>query len=226
MLIALVFALTVVIITVLSHLVRELVREKEDRALQVRNYNDELQHRSSNMVQILVNWIELGLKRPDPAEYFAGLSDKLIAWSRSNAILQHSLAGEFNFTDVVELACRPFDHGRIARQGPNPEIGASAARAVVLAIHELATNATKHGALSIPSGHVQMSWEPGGDDTVRVQWLEHGRPATFTAETAGSGLRFLASLTDLHHFQIAPTAHGIMCTFEILQVRDPDRFAT
>ena len=71
-----------------------------------------------------------------------------------------------------------------------------AAQPLAMAVHELATNAVKHGALSAPAGRVSASWRlgraPGGADVLRLRWAEAGGPAVDgPPERRGFGTRVL-----------------------------------
>jgi two-component sensor histidine kinase len=62
--------------------------------------------------------------------------------------------------------------------GPRVMLPAGAAQPLAMAVHELATNATKHGALSVPGGRISISWtvEGGPAGTLRLRWAESGGP--------------------------------------------------
>lgn len=66
--------------------------------------------------------------------------------------------------------------GRIALCGPPIGIGPTAAAALALALHELATNAARHGALSQPQGRVALAWQETADRGIRLVWRESGGP--------------------------------------------------
>ncbi|WP_431272498.1 HWE histidine kinase domain-containing protein [Dankookia sp. P2] len=67
--------------------------------------------------------------------------------------------------------------GRIVLHGPPVGIGPAAAAALALALHELATNSARHGALSQPQGRVALSWEATTAPAIRLVWRETGGPA-------------------------------------------------
>ncbi|TCZ51427.1 HWE histidine kinase domain-containing protein [Roseicella aquatilis] len=66
------------------------------------------------------------------------------------------------------------DTGRIVLDGPEAQVGPTAAAALALALHELATNAARHGALAVPEGRVAVAWEVAA--AVRLTWREAGGP--------------------------------------------------
>jgi hypothetical protein len=63
--------------------------------------------------------------------------------------------------------------------------------AMSLAIHELATNAAKYGALSSATGHVEVSWQIGPDDALALQWRESGGPLVGKPKRRGFGLTLI-----------------------------------
>ncbi len=75
---------------------------------------------------------------------------------------------------------------RIAVHGPKLRLNAAAAQAVGLALHELATNAGKYGALSTDAGRVDVGWRLGGD-TFAMSWTERdGPPVRLTCPAANA----------------------------------------
>ena len=73
---------------------------------------------------------------------------------------------------------------------PPLELSARQSLALALAVHELATNAVKYGALSALTGHVHGSWQtgsPGSDELVRFSWTERGGPAVRKPKRRGFG---------------------------------------
>jgi PAS domain S-box-containing protein len=87
-------------------------------------------------------------------------------------------------------------HGepRVELHGPELRIAAAAVQPLAMALHELATNATKYGALSVPTGLVTLSWEvaAGPPERLRLTWRERGGPPVAAPpEGAGFGTRVL-----------------------------------
>jgi two-component sensor histidine kinase len=86
---------------------------------------------------------------------------------------------------------RPFsatNAGRINAAGPPVVLEPDAVQHLGLALHELATNASKHGALSGPHGEVLIRWQVGEtDDKVRIHWCETGGPTVMPPQRQGFG---------------------------------------
>ena len=75
---------------------------------------------------------------------------------------------------------------RIRLEGPSVNLGANGATSLSLVLHELATNAAKYGALSVPDGVLTVSWEVVGD-TLTMEWTEAGGPPVTTPTHRGFG---------------------------------------
>ena len=82
--------------------------------------------------------------------------------------------------------------------GPNLTLTPSAAQALAMVIHELVTNAVKHGALSRPSGHVSVKWaapaQPTGAAQLAVEWREIGGPPVARVIQPGFGTSLIREL--------------------------------
>ena len=99
-----------------------------------------------------------------------------------------------SLTDLVRDQLAPFREPgseRISVSGPDVLLRPEAAEAIGLALHELATNAVKYGALSVPGGHVTISWALEDHRTeprqFLVNWLEHGGPTVTPPSRTGFG---------------------------------------
>ncbi|WP_082609534.1 PAS domain-containing protein [Bosea sp. Root381] len=100
--------------------------------------------------------------------------------------------------ESVAIALESFDapgSKRFQVGGPRVSLGPRAAMAMVLALHELCTNAVKYGALSTPSGHVTIDWlasRHGADQMIEFRWQEVGGPAvTGRPSRSGFGTRLI-----------------------------------
>lgn len=101
--------------------------------------------------------------------------------SRSLGTLVERVLGPY-LTDPSPILMKP---------GPPLELGFHALQSVGLALHELATNAAKYGALSNPSGTVDLSWHIAQDHQLRITWVERGGPATAPPSGTGFGTKLI-----------------------------------
>ena len=130
------------------------------------------------------------------AEFQAAFGGRLMALARSNDVLTRADWHDAPLQDVIGSALDAHgEPGRITVEGPPVLLDATLAVAVSLAFHELATNAVKHGALSVPAGRVDVSWTitPARNDGSRVDvvWRERGGPAVTPPQRRGFGSHLL-----------------------------------
>ena len=123
---------------------------------------------------------------------------RLNAFSRVQAGVTRSATGTVELKSLVEdellaLATRQGEHLRI--EGPNVGLTPRAAESMSLAIHELATNAVKYGALTVPDGRIRVSWRYAQDESVgdvlAFDWRESGLDAAPTMTREGFGHELL-----------------------------------
>jgi two-component sensor histidine kinase len=96
--------------------------------------------------------------------------------------------------ELVRQQLAPFagiESSRLQLAGPDVIVTAEAAQALGLAIHELATNAIKYGALALPTGKVSISWafdgDPGASRPLLLNWVEQGGPRVTPPQRKGFG---------------------------------------
>jgi len=174
------------------------VTERHRYEAQLRLLLDELNHRVKNTLAIVQALAQQTMRtRPEPADFAAAFSDRLGAMARShNLLTEHSWRGA-GLEELVRGALSAFlDEGRcIDIGGDDVTIPASAAITLGLVLHELATNASKYGALSVPSGRLAVRWtvaEAPGGRAVDLRWTESGGPPVTPPSRRGFGSRLLA----------------------------------
>jgi two-component sensor histidine kinase len=120
---------------------------------------------------------------------------RLMALSRAHDVLTRSdwASGDLQTLFAQELL--PLS-GNVSLDGPGVELAPGAALAVGLIVHELATNALKHGALRSPGGAVAIAWTLGSDGRVTLDWRERGGGPTAPPSRVGFGSRLIAKLVD------------------------------
>jgi two-component sensor histidine kinase len=98
--------------------------------------------------------------------------------------------------EAIEATLAPFNEGRvrIAISGPRAILGQETGGSIALAVHELATNALKYGALSDPDGSVSLAWSLtplGENERIEIVWKEFGGPSVSPPEKEGYGYRVI-----------------------------------
>lgn len=165
------------------------VREKTE---QIRLLLMEVNHRSKNMlatVQALAR-----RSAPDDPLYVARLEERV----RSLAINQDILVQrEWREVPLAELVAAQLSFiaaapGALNAAGDDCALTPRAAEVVGMALHELATNSLKHGALSVPGGHVDIGWtcDPAAA-AFSMEWRESGGPPVTPPTTQGFGTRLI-----------------------------------
>jgi PAS domain S-box-containing protein len=157
----------------------------------------ELKHRIKNsiaMVQAIANQT----LRPGEltADAKAVLMERLRTMGDAQDLLTQEGQSRASLREVVTSALRPHDvAGRLSLQGPDLALTAKCALAMALALHELATNALKYGALSNAEGRIAVSWtnvaDAGGQAMFTLQWRETGGPSVTSPERTGFGSRMI-----------------------------------
>ncbi|WP_165184067.1 PAS domain S-box protein [Caulobacter soli] len=157
---------------------------------------NELNHRVKNTLASIQSIARQTL-RPDetPVHVRERLIDRLLAMSAAHDVLTRESWEGAGLEEIVLQGIAPFvddqEPDRIAISGPSLRVGASTALSLALAVHELATNASKYGALSTPAGKVVIAWEPTGPDGAILTWTERDGPPVRTPERKGFGTRLL-----------------------------------
>jgi PAS domain S-box-containing protein len=119
------------------------------------------------------------------------LTSRLLALSAAHDVLTRESWEGADLTEVAAAALRPYETARFTLDGPACRVGPRAALAISMALHELATNAAKYGALSAPGGQVSLSWTPDGGSGLTLVWRERGGPPVASPSRLGFGSRLL-----------------------------------
>ncbi len=167
----------------------------------------ELRHRVGNLFSTIGAVVYATLKsHPEPAAFRKTFDGRLMALARAHAIaieagetdLRQLLADALPGQGTVDirladtLAPYAVDH-EVRLDGPVWLLPQEAAVAFSLAAHELATNAAKYGALSVPGGSVSIDWDVAADEDhlFRLTWRESGGPTVSPPSRQGYGQKTL-----------------------------------
>ena len=190
-----------------KHLFVGVVRDVTERKIaeeQIKLLMHEVNHRSKNVLAV-VQAVSRQMAAGEDEKAFAGrLSERLAALAASHDLLVES---EWRGVKLGELVCSQLAHfrdligPRITLKGPPVFVTASASQAIGMALHELATNAGKYGALSNSDGRIQVEWElpraEPGLETFVISWRESGGPAVIEPEKQGFGSTVIRKLAEI-----------------------------
>jgi two-component sensor histidine kinase len=157
--------------------------------------NRELSHRLKNTLAMVQAIASQTLRNaPDFESAKEALAARLIALGKAHDILLTGARESAGIDAVIAGALAIHDDGqagRLALEGPMIEVGPKAALSLALMMHELATNAVKYGALSVPGGRVAVTWSLDADAMVRMLWTESGGPKVAPPTRKGFGSRLI-----------------------------------
>jgi PAS domain S-box-containing protein len=169
---------------------RDLSERKQAEELQ-RLLGNELNHRVKNTlatVQSIINQTLRGAADTEGAR--TTLNARLVALAGAHDLLTDRSWAAADLVDLAARAVAPFVSGQIALVGPSVDVSPSQALALSLALHELATNAAKYGALSRPEGRVELRWAVQAG-RLNLSWRESGGPRVVPPTRQGFGSRLI-----------------------------------
>jgi two-component sensor histidine kinase len=152
----------------------------------------ELHHRTKNVfavVQAVISRSFAGKTTVGQAE--DAVLDRLRSLAQTHVMLIERDWEGADIAEVVRSEMSPF-LGRVTIEGPSVMLSAKVAQNFALAVHELATNAAKCGALSDATGRVDIHWsvfKPNGHRHLVFRWQEHGGPPVTQRKQMGFGQR-------------------------------------
>ena len=163
----------------------------------------ELGHRTKNLLTVVQAIASHTLQHSsDLSAFQSEFSQRLDALSRSLDLLIHQGEGGVSLDELVRRQLEPFvtvDGTRVVVTGPDAMLEREATQNLGLALHELATNATKYGALSVPEGAISVRWYlapgNGGGKRFRLLWREENGPAVTPPAHRGFGSMVLQRIT-------------------------------
>ena len=157
------------------------ISEQKSREAQVRVVVDELSHRTKNLLTVVMAVAhQTSRHATDIAQYREQFVERLQALSNCHELLAKGQRQGAAFGDLLAVQMKPFREAlehQIEAEGPSIMLKPEAVHYLGLAFHELATNASKHGALSVPDGTISIRWllnETTGK--IHVRWSESGGP--------------------------------------------------
>jgi two-component sensor histidine kinase len=161
--------------------------------------NDELKHRVKNTIAVVSAIAMQTLRGKDPAADLNNFNARLKAFARAHDILTGTNQTVAPIVDVVNQALSAHDahRERFRVSGPNITLGSQQAMSLSLAIHELATNAFKYGALSNRNGSVEVIWradEKADVPQFEIRWQEKGGPLVERPSRTGFGSRLITNV--------------------------------
>ncbi len=167
-----------------------LRRDSQRQALLVR----ELNHRIRNILALVKGLVQQSAARSDSVEELAAtLQNRVGAMARAHMQIEQTRWGPAPLLGLMEDEIRPFSEpGQSALSGPPIQLEPDAYMSLALVVHELATNARKYGALSLPGGRLAVDWQVDRNGALCIDWRETGGPPAEPPTRQGFGSRVIA----------------------------------
>lgn len=154
----------------------------------------EVDHRAKNMLAVVLSMLRLTKARSTP-EFISIVEGRIHALAATHNLLSATRWQGANLRQIVDEEMAPYranDGDRVVAEGPAALLLPATAQAVALALHELATNAAKYGALSTETGKLKLTWSIGAE-ALELEWQETGGPPTRPPQSLGFGLNIVRS---------------------------------
>lgn len=177
----------------------------------------EVDHRAKNALAVIQSIVTL-TRAETSADFAAAVHGRIHAMARAHSLLAQSRWDGADFTRLINEELEPYAAvDRLKVTGPVILIKPTVAQNIALAVHELATNAAKYGALSAPSGKVDVNWSLDNDMLV-VRWKESGGPPVTKPSKVGFGAKVIrAGVTGQLGGEVdfEWRTNGLLCTLRL-----------
>ena len=174
-----------------SAVARDIAERKaaEERALLLMA---ELDHRVKNILAVVSAVVSQTLRSGGlPETVSTEIEGRVMAIARAHNLLTQHGGTEGSLRDLIATEVRPYEHvNNITLSGADIVLTSNASLTLALAVHELATNAAKYGALSVAGGQLNVSWRILDERTPRqleIEWREAGGPPVSPLADGGLG---------------------------------------
>ncbi len=170
---------------------------------QIRMLMNEVNHRSKNILSVVMAIAQQTLAA-SPKEFVQRFSDRVHALAVNHDLLVKSLWKSIEISDLVRGQLAHFGDlvgRRILYEGNSALLTATAAQCVGMVLHELSTNAVKHGALSSEKGHVKIAWQIEFDERsgsrFTISWVESNGPTLVSPTHRGFGTTVITKMAEM-----------------------------
>ena len=210
------FAISAATMVWVGAILRKALIEMAERARQSDDFNQELQHRTKNSLQMMRALASQASKATDPAEFYETLAGRLGALAKANELLRFGALRSCAVGDLVRAAVAPFNRDQFDVEGAHWDVARNACTPLMMALHELATNASKYGALSVEGGRVRIGWRPADEPGHYVmRWEEVGGPPVRAPTHRGLGSRLLRSAGGIPTVDLRFEPAGVTCEMTV-----------
>ncbi len=184
---------------------------------------EEMRHRARNLVAVVqaIARMSRPKNQPEANKYIDAFMGRLLTLLNTGGIVLSSVERRADLAEIARTTLVPFEmaSNRIRVKGLSVELAERTAANIALALHELATNAVKYGALSNDEGSVSLNWTLDGDTKkLLLEWIETGGPPVSPPTSEGfGGLVIRQSVSRERHGSVALdyAPAGLRCRIEM-----------
>jgi PAS domain S-box-containing protein len=161
----------------------------------------EVNHRAKNLLTVVQAIARQTARSGDPSTMVTRLSERISGLAANQDLLVRNEWQGIELSDLVEAQLAHFKDvigSRVLLDGPSVRVVPAAAQGIGLALHELATNASKYGALSNNNGKVRISWHVTGPEEpmFSLHWVEEGGPKVIVPTHGGFGRTVIGPMAE------------------------------
>jgi PAS domain S-box-containing protein len=178
-----------------SKIARDITERKRSEA-QITILAREAEHRANNVLATVQATVHL-TQADTPEGLKQAIEGRIQALANVHRLFVKSRWQGAELHGLVKEELAAYSQGRETRvqiDGPNVLLEPDAAQAIAVALHELATNAAKYGALSVPDGHIRVEWSHEQNGRLALRWTETGGPPVEPPRRRGFGSRVMENM--------------------------------
>lgn len=198
-----------------SKIARDITERKRQEAF-INLLSHEVDHRAKNLLAVVQSMISL-TEGDTPEAVKASISGRIQALANAHNLLAVSHWEGASLESIVQHELAPYK-SRALINGPSRKVGPKTAQSISLALHELATNAAKYGALSATSGSVGVEWSLQPNEDLVLRWTEIGGPKISPPSREGFGSRAIKMMIKNQlngSVQFDWRSTGLVCSMDI-----------
>jgi PAS domain S-box-containing protein len=200
-----------------SKIARDIRARKEAERLQ-RVLMKELQHRVKNVLATVRAISTQTFRDEEHKHARAAFDARLLSLSKAHDLLTAENWSGAELSAIIAEVLSPYDLENVKMGGPPLRLPSEMVLPLSLALHELATNAAKYGALSVPTGKVGIRWDVIDNDSphLMMAWTERGGPVVTAPSRKGFGSRMIEGLLSSQlngEVRVDYAPSGLICQF-------------
>jgi PAS domain S-box-containing protein len=182
-----------------SKIARDITEHKRSEA-QISALAHEAEHRAKNLLASVKAMVRLS-QSDTPNGLKEAIEGRIEALASVHSLFAQSRWAGAELRSVIKQELSPYSRDgemRTRIDGPRVMLRADAAQAIAVALHELATNAAKYGALSVATGQVRVEWSRAEDGQLTLRWTEAGGPPVHPPTRRGFGTYVMEAMIQGH----------------------------